>query len=366
MKAYAIDGYGADLRLVERPEPVAGTGEVVVEVKAASGNPLDAKIRAGDFKAFLKFDMPLVLGNDMAGTVVAVGYGVTRFRVGDEVFAKVDIARIGTFAERIAVGVGDLARKPANLSMAEAASLPLVALTAWQVLVERADLKAGQKVLIHAGAGGVGTIAIQLAKHLGATVATTASASNLELVRSLGADVAIDYRNDDFTKRLRDYDVVLTSLDGDVLERSLEVLRPGGRLISLSGPPDPAFGRSVGANWVVHQIMRVMSSRIRRLARRRGVSYSFLFMHADGAQLARIAELVEQGAIRPVVDQVLPFERTPEMLAMLERPRGAGKLVVSREHATAAGSGDRSSRPVGDLLAELRSVPPVMRDVPGA
>lgn len=361
MKAFAIDRYKGELKLRDMPEPVAHVGQVVVEIVAAGLNPLDDKIRVGEFKAFLRYDMPLVLGNDLAGRIVAVGPGVTRFKVGDEVFAKVDVARIGTFAERIAVSEGDLALKPANLSMAEAASLPLVALTAWQVLVDRAGVRSGQKVLIHAGAGGVGTIAIQLAKHLGATVATTASASSLDLVRSLGADVAIDYRSEDFTQRLQDYDVVLTSLDSDVLQRSLKVLRPGGKLISLSGPPDPAFARSVGANVVVRQVMRLMSSRVRRLARQQGVEYSFLFMRADGAQLAEIAHLVEGGMIRPVLDQVVPFERTLEKLSLIEGRRGPGKVVMSREAAISGQANASESLRVADLLEKLRTIDPAVR-----
>jgi NADPH:quinone reductase-like Zn-dependent oxidoreductase len=328
MKAFAISTYKDDLSLQEFPDPRPGPGEVVVDIKAASVNPLDEKIRNGEFKTFLKYDMPLILGNDVAGVVSQVGPGVSRFKVGDEVFGKVDVARIGTFAEQIAVAENDLARKPANISMSEAASLPLVLLTAWQVLVERANVQPGQKVLIHAGSGGVGTIAIQLAKHLGATVATTASAANAATMHSLGADIVIDYRNDDFTQRLEGYDVVLTSLGPDILERSLTILRRGGKLISLSGPPDPAFGRAIGAKWIVRQILRLMSARIRRLARKSGADYSFLFMRADGAQLAKAAALVEAGTIKPVVAATLPFEKTAEALGLIEKSRGPGKIVV--------------------------------------
>ncbi len=357
MKAFAIDEYGGELTLRELAEPTAGPGEIVVEISAAGANPLDSRIRDGDFRRFLRYDMPLVLGSDLAGRIAAVGPGVTRFRTGDEVFAKVDVAGIGTFAERVSVSEKDVARKPANVSMTEAGSLPLVALTAWQALVERAGVKRGQKVLIHAGAGGVGTVAIQLAKHLGATVATTASASSFDLLRELGADVVIDYRSDDFARHVHDYDVVLTSLGTDVLDKSLKVLRPGGRLVSLSGPPDAAFASEIGAGWAMRQIMRVMSYRTRRLARRQGVRYSFLFVRADGAQLAEIAQLLEAGAIRPVVDQALPFERGSEILSLLNGRRGAGKLVLSRE-AASGGSGERT---VEELLDQLRAVRPVER-----
>ena len=199
MKAFAIDRYKGDLTPRDVPDPVPGPGEVVVAIAATSVNPIDFKLRDGEFKAILPQDMPLTLGLDLAGTVIATGADVTRFKVGDEVFARPADDHIGTFAERIAVAEADLALKPKSLDMTEAGALPLTALTAWQVLVERAQVKRGDKVLIHAGSGGVGTVAIQLAKHLGATVAATAGTDNLDLVRSLGADVAIDYRNEDFT-----------------------------------------------------------------------------------------------------------------------------------------------------------------------
>jgi NADPH:quinone reductase-like Zn-dependent oxidoreductase len=271
----------------------------------------------------------LILGNDFAGTVVAVGAGARRFMVGDEVYARPDKDRIGTFAQRIAVSENDLALKPVSLDMNEAASLPLVALTAWQALAERAQVKQGQNVLIHAGSGGVGTLAIQLAKHLGATVATTAGTPNISLVKSLGADIVIDYRKDDFAKRLAGYDVVLNSLGADVLQKSMSVLKPGGKLISISGPPDPAFAREIGANWVVRLLLRLLSSNVRRKAKKRGIDYSFLFMRADGAELAQIAKLVDSGVIRPVLDQVFPFERIPDAMARVQSGRARGKVIVA-------------------------------------
>src|SRR5437660_11878893 len=220
------------------PEPEVRDDDVLVQVRAASLNQLDSKIRDGEFKFILPYRLPLILGNDVAGVVVRVGRKVRRFKPGDEVYARPHQDRIGTFAEFIAMNEADIALKPKNLTMEEAASLPLVGLTAWQVLVERAKLKQGQKVLIHAGSGGVGTFAIQLAKHLGAIVATTTSTANLEWVKRLGADIVIDYRKDDFEKILHDYDVVLNSLGAETLEKSLRVLKPGGKLISISGPPD--------------------------------------------------------------------------------------------------------------------------------
>jgi NADPH:quinone reductase-like Zn-dependent oxidoreductase len=253
---------------------------------------------------------------------------VRRFKPGDEVYARPDQNRIGTFAEFIAMNEADVAMKPKTLSMEEAASIPLVGLTAWQVLVERADLKKGQRVLIHAGSGGVGTFAIQLAKHLGATVATTTSTANVDLVKSLGADIVIDYKKEDFEKVLNGYDVVLNSLGKDTLEKSLSVLKAGGKLISISGPPDAEFARAIGASWFMQQVMRLLSFGIRNKARRHRVSYSFLFMRANGEQLSKIASLIESGIIRPVMDRVFPFEAAQEALTYIETGRSKGKVVI--------------------------------------
>jgi NADPH:quinone reductase-like Zn-dependent oxidoreductase len=331
MKAFLIDRYakGGALRLAETPEPVMREADVLVEIHAAGVNPLDGKIRDGEFKAILPYRLPLVLGNDVAGVVIRVGPKVRRFKPGDEVYARPAQDRIGTFAEYIAMDEADVALKPKNLTMREAASLPLVALTAWQALVERADLRPGQRVLIHAGSGGVGTIAIQLAKHLGAQVATTASAANDALVSDLGADLVVDYRKDDFAAVLQGYDLVLHSLGKAVLEKSLAVLKPGGKLVSLSGPPDPAFARQAGAGWLVRQIVGLLSAGVRREAKRLGVDYSFLFMTANGGQLEKITALVEAGAIRPVVDRVFPFEKANEALAYVETGRARGKVVIA-------------------------------------
>jgi NADPH:quinone reductase-like Zn-dependent oxidoreductase len=251
MKAFVVERYGSKdgVRAVEMPDPELRDDDVLVEVHAAGVNPLDSKIRDGEFKLILPYRLPLILGNDVAGRVVRVGSRAQRFKPGDEVYARPDSDRIGTFAELISIKEESLASKPRTLTMEEAASIPLVGLTAWQALIERADLKKGQKVLIHAGSGGVGTLAIQLAKHVGAIVATTTSTANLDWVTRLGADVVIDYRKDAFEELLHDYDVVLNSLGGDVLDKSLRVLKPGGKLISISGPPDPAFAKAIGSSW---------------------------------------------------------------------------------------------------------------------
>jgi NADPH:quinone reductase-like Zn-dependent oxidoreductase len=330
MKAFIIDRYGKGSpgRLGEMPQPSLGPDDVLVQVHAAGVNALDAKIRSGEFKMILPYELPLVLGNDVAGVVVKVGASVSRFKPGDEVFARPDQERIGTFAELIAVRESSLAHKPANLTMEQAAAVPLVALTAWQVLVETAGVKPGQKVLIHAGSGGVGTVAIQLAKHLGAYVATTTSTANVGWVKALGADVVIDYKHQDFATQLQDYDVVLNSLGKDVLSKSLEVLKPGGQLISISGPPTAEFGAAQGLAWPLRQVLRLMSRGIRKQAKQRDVSYAFVFMRADGAQLEKISSLIQAGVITPVVDKVFPLEATADALAYVEGGRAKGKVVV--------------------------------------
>ena len=331
MKSFLIDRYAKSghLRLAEIPMPPLRDNDVMVEIHAAGVNVLDSKIRDGEFKLILPYRLPLVLGNDVAGVVVRVGAKVRQFKPGDAVYARPAQDRIGTFAEYIAMDEADVAMKPANLTMEEAASLPLVALTAWQVLVERANVQKGQKVLIHAGSGGVGTIAIQLAKHLGAYVATTTSTANVALVQSLGADVVVDYKKDDFENVLQGYDVVLNSLGKDTLEKSLAVLKPGGKLISISGPPDPDFAKQNGLGWLFQQIMRLLSSGIRRKAKRKGIRYSFLFMTANGGQLEKITALIEAGVIRPVMDRVFPFEKTNEALAYVDTGRAKGKVVIA-------------------------------------
>jgi len=330
MKAFVLDGYGKKraLRSAEVPDPELRDDEVLVQVHAAGVNLLDAKIRNGEFKLILPYRMPLILGHDVAGVVVRVGARVRQFKPGDAVYARPDDFRIGSFAELVPVKEASLAPKPQGLTMEEAASIPLVGLTAWQALVEVAQLKKGQKVFIQAGSGGVGTFAIQLAKHLGATVATTTSTANVALVKRLGADVVIDYKTQDFEDVLRDYDVVLHSQDGKTLEKSLRVLKRGGKLVSISGPADPAFGQQIAAPGFVRLVIRLLSIGVRRRARRLGIDYTFLFMKASGSQLRDITRLIEAGAIHPVIDKVFPFDSTNEALAYVESGRAKGKVVI--------------------------------------
>lgn len=330
MKAFIVDRYGKKelLKAVDVPEPVLRDDEVLVQVHATGVNLLDVKVRNGEFKLILPYQTPFVLGHDVAGVVVKVGRRVQMFQPGDEVYSRPDDHWIGTFAEFVPVKETSLAFKPKNLSMEEAASLPLIALTAWQALVEKAKLQKGQKVFIQAGSGGVGTFAIQLAKHLGATVATTTSTGNVSWVKALGADVVIDYKKEDFESGLSKYDVVLNSQDGKTLAKSLNVLKPGGQLISISGPPTPEFAEELKLPWVVKQVTRALSFGTRRKAKRLDVDFSFLFMKASGSQLQKITALIESGAIHPVVDKVFPFDATNEALAYVESGRAKGKVVI--------------------------------------
>ncbi|HAK76778.1 MAG TPA: NADPH:quinone oxidoreductase [Runella sp.] len=330
MKAFTVNRYGKKekLHLTEVSNPTLQDDEVLIQIQAAAVNLLDSKIRDGEFKLFLPYKTPFVLGHDVAGVVSKVGSKVTKFKVGDAVYARPADFRTGTFAEYVAVKAGDLALKPKNLSMEEAASIPLVGLTAWQALVEKANLQKGQKVFIQAGSGGVGTFAIQLAKHLGAFVATTTSSGNKDLVKSLGADVVIDYKTEDFETILKDYDVVLNSQDAKTLEKSLKILKPNGKVISISGPPDVDFAKEIGLSWFFKIVMRLLSFSIKNKAKKLGVNYSFLFMRAEGKQLSQITTLIEAGKIRPIVDKIFPFEQTNEAMAYVESGRAKGKVVV--------------------------------------
>jgi NADPH:quinone reductase-like Zn-dependent oxidoreductase len=329
MKAFVVETYGkSGLRAAQVPDPTIGPRDVLVRVCAASVNPLDKMLRNGEFKLLLKYRTPFVLGHDLAGVVTHVGAEVRDHNVGDEIYARPRDLRIGAFAEYIAVDHADIALKPTSLTMEESAAIPLVALAAWQALVELAQVKPGQKILIHAGAGGLGSTVIQLAKHLGAYVATTANGKDAEKVRDLGADEVIDYTKADFTGSLSGYDVVLDSLGGDNLAKSLTVLKPGGLAISVVGPPDPAFAAQLGRP-LLKPVMALLSRKVRAQARRLGVRYSFFFMRADGAQLKTLAALYDVGALRPVLDRTFPFDETLDAMAYVEQGRAKGKIVVT-------------------------------------
>lgn len=331
MKAFIAKSYGKKekLQLSETAEPVVNETDVLVQIHSAGVNVLDLLIKNGDFKLFLPYKPPFILGHDVAGVVTKVGSRVSKFKVGDEVYSRPSDFRVGTFAEYISIDEKDLALKPNNLSMNEAASIPLVGLTSWQALVEIANIKKGQKVFIQAGSGGVGTFAIQLAKHLGATVATTTSATNIALVKSLGADIVIDYKSEDFETKLKDYDLVLHSnRDSKILAKSFRILKSGGKLISLVGPPTPEFAGKLGLPWYLKFVLKILSFSAKSKAKKSNTDYSFLFMRADGNQLGQITKLIESGIIKPVIDKVFPFEQTNDALAYVETGRAKGKVVV--------------------------------------
>jgi len=330
MKALVFKRYGGpdQIAFADIPRPVPKPDEILVQVHAAGLNPIDNAIPKGTFKPILKFQLPATLGSDLAGIVVEVGSRVTWFKPGDAVFASIFDLGTGAFAEYAVVPENAAALKPANLDFVQAASIPMVGLTSLQALKERAQIKPGQNVFIPAGAGGIGTFAIQLAKHLGAKVATTTSAGNVDMVRGLGADEVIDYKKQEFEDVLRDYDAVLGTVRGDSIKKSLQILKSKGKVVSLIGPPDAAFGHSRGMSFFMVFVFGLLSRKIIRRAKKRGVEYSFLFVHPDGGQLTEIAKLLDAGTIRPVIDKVFPFNQAKEALAYLEKGRAKGKVVV--------------------------------------
>jgi NADPH:quinone reductase-like Zn-dependent oxidoreductase len=343
VKALTFKRYGKspEIGLADVSRPVPGPDELLVQVHAAGLNPIDNVIPMGTFKPILRFKLPATLGSDLAGVVTEVGSRVTRFKPGDAVLASIFDLGTGSIAEFAVVPESAAALKPANLDFVQAASIPMVGLTSWQALKERAHLQHGQKVFIPAGSGGIGTFAIQLAKHLGARVGTTTSTGNVELVRSLGADEVVDYRKEEFEKVLRGYDAVLGTVRGDVIEKSIGILKPGSRIVSLVGPLDAAFAHARRLNFFLALVFGLMSRRVMRLARKREANYSFLFMRPDGNQLAEIGKLLEAERIRPVIDKVFPFERAKDALEYLAQGRSKGKVVINvratgNVHANAA------------------------------
>lgn len=330
MKALTFKRYGKSpgIGLADVPRPTLKPDELLVQVHAAGINPIDNMITTGLFKAVLQFRLPAVMGSDLAGVVTEVGSRVSRFRPGDAVFANIFDLGIGSMAEFAVVPESVAALKPDNLDFVQAASIPMVGLTSWQALKERLNLRSGQKVFIPAGSGGVGTFAIQLARHLGARVGTSTSTGNVELVSRLGADEVVDYKKQEFEKVLSGYDAVLGTVRGDAMEKSVDILKPGGAMVSLVGPLDAAFARARGLNFFLRFVFALMSRKIVRLARKRDITYSFLFARPDGEQLAEIGELLQTGRIHPVIDKVFPFEQAKEALDYLAQGRARGKVVV--------------------------------------
>lgn len=329
MKAMVIEKYGkVPLRMVEMFQHEIDEYEVLVDIHAASINPLDFRIRNGEVKLLINYKMPLVLGNDFAGVVTKIGRKVTGFKVGDEVYGRPRESKIGTFAEYIAVHEDDIALKPTNVSFEEAASIPLVGLTSYQALHEILQLQKGQKILIHAGGGGVGTFAIQLAKLMGATVATTASEASRELVQSLGVDEIIDYKTKQFENILENYDAVFDTLGGESLEKSFTVLKDGGEIVSISGLPNARFAKDRGLGFLKTMLLSLVSKKLTKLEKKHDVHYRYLFMKASGEQLRILTDLIESGKIKPVIDKVFSFEEAQKAIEYSESGRAKGKVIL--------------------------------------
>ncbi|QWG45882.1 NADP-dependent oxidoreductase [Bacillus mycoides] len=329
MRAMVIDKYGkVPMRMTEMPTPEINEYEVLTEIHAASINPIDFKIRDGKVKLLLKYKMPLILGNDFSGVIVKIGTKVTQFKVGDEIYARPRKDKIGTFAEYIAIHEDDIALKPKNLTFEEAASIPLVGLTSYQALHDIMQLQKGQKILIHAGSGGVGTFAIQLAKIMGATVATTASEAGENLVKSLGADEIINYKKEKFEDILKNYDAVFDTLGGTTLEKSFDIIKSEGNIVSVSGMPNARFGKEFGSGFFKTLLFSLASKKLTALEKKHNAQYSFLFMKPSGDQLRIIAKYIESGQIKPIIDRIFPFENTQKAMEYSESGRAKGKIIV--------------------------------------
>jgi len=333
MKAFTFKRYGKspELGFDDVDYPSVNADEILVKVYAAGLNPIDNMILTGIFKPVMHFKLPATLGSDLSGVVIAVGSGVTRFTPGDEIFASIFDTGTGSLAEFAVVPEKAAAIKPANLDFVQAASLPMVSLTSWQALKERAKIQMGQKVFIPAGSGGIGTLAIQLAKHFGATVGTTTSTANVGWMHQLGADEVVDYKKQPFENVLSGYDIVLGTIRGDAIEKSTQILKPCGKIVSLVGPLDVAFARARGLNFFLRFVFGLMSRKIMRLSKKRGLTYSFLFVRPDGDQLNHIGKLIEAEQIKPTIDKVFPFSEAKNALAYLAEGHAKGKVVVNMQ-----------------------------------
>lgn len=330
MKAVVAERYGGPevVAIVERPEPEVGPSDVLIGVRAASLNPLDFKIRDGKAKLAIRVTPPIALGCDVAGVVAAVGSAITRVKVGDEVFARLEKLRMGGLAERVAADEKVVALKPKRSSFEEAASVPLAGLTALQALRDVAGLTIGQRVLVHAGAGGVGSLAIQIAKNLGLWVATTTSTKNVDFVKSLGADEVIDYTKDKVEDRVRDLDAVFDTLGGASELAALGLVKRGGIVVGIGGLPDGEFARTGMPAWS-RPVIWLITGKRRRAAAKAGVRFQYLFMTPDGTQLAELARWIDRGTLRPILHKTYPFAEVAEAFAELERGRARGKIVVT-------------------------------------
>jgi alcohol dehydrogenase len=332
MRAYVLKYYGGPegSELMDVPAPAPGPRDILVQVRAAGLNPVDFKFRQGKLRAIVRPKLPFVLGNELAGEVIAIGHDVKRFRVGDRVFARVAKHRAGAFAEQACVDEDHPAQMPASLDFPAAAAVPLAGLTALQALRDELGIKQGQRVLISGGAGGVGSFAIQIAKWLGAHVTTTASKRGEALVRSLGCDEVIDYTTQEISKVGRQFDAGLDLVGGESLRQMFEVVKSGASIVSVAALPEPQTAiRDLGGRRALAVLFWVISYAIRLRARRAGVGYRYLFMHPSGSDLAQLAELIDRGKLRVIIDKTYPFAQISEALAYVEAGHAKGKVVVA-------------------------------------
>jgi NADPH:quinone reductase-like Zn-dependent oxidoreductase len=332
MRAYVLKHYGGPegSRLMDVPTPTPGPRDILVDVRAAGLNPVDFKFRQGKLRAIQRPKLPFTLGNELAGEVIAAGGEVKRFRAGDRVFARVAKERGGAFAEQACVDEDHAALVPRNLEFTTAAAVPLAGLTALQALRDELGVKPGQKVFISGGAGGVGVFAIQIAKWLGAHVTTTASKRGEALVRSLGCDEVIDYTAQDIAKAQGRYDAGFDLIGGETLEQMFAIMKPGARIVSIAAVPEPQTAiKDLAGGRVLSAMFWVVSYGVRSRARRAGIGYRYLFMHPSGSELAELAELIEQGKLKVVIDRTFPFAKISDALAYVESGRAKGKVVVT-------------------------------------
>jgi|APTNR8051073442_1049403.scaffolds.fasta_scaffold04137_3 alcohol dehydrogenase len=331
MREYVQTGYGemrGNVTLSEASDPMPKAGEIAVSVHAAALNPIDFKIIHGALKPVMKEVLPAPMGFDGSGVVLFVGEGVKKFNIGDAVFFRADLRHRGAFAEICCLDASLATFKPEAVSHAQAASLPLVALTTVQGLVDRAGAKAGQSILIHAGSGGVGSFAVQYAKAIGMEVTATTSSRNAQMVRDLGADIVIEYDKEDYKNRAARYDIVYDTLGGDFTLDAFKVLKQGGAVVSIAGPPTAEMANQLGLGWFLRQVMNFLSRKVNAAAKKIDGRYFGYFTQSDGGQLAQVAALLEQKKIRAVIDREFPFEQLVEALEYLETGRAKGKVVL--------------------------------------
>ncbi|WP_430617021.1 NADP-dependent oxidoreductase [Enterococcus sp. DIV0176] len=329
MKAAVIDTYKQPTpKIKEVPIPDIRSNDVLVKIVAASINPIDIKTKDGGLKMLLSYNMPIIMGSDFAGIITAVGEKVTNYSIGDAVYGRVQKNRIGTFAEYIAVDQGAIALKPKNINFEEAASIPLVGLTSYQALHDIMQIQPGQKVMIQGGSGGIGTIAIQLAKYLGAYVATTTSANNFDLVKSLGADYPINYQTTNFAEVLQDYDYVFDTRGGATLEAAFKIIKPGGKVVSIAGLPNYRFGKEYGVPLWKQFAFKMVTRNLTKLEKQTQASYTFLFMKPSGTQLDVLRHLIEAEIIKPVIDRIVPLSEVEEALSYSQSGRATGKIIL--------------------------------------